>query len=185
MAKTTKAQKSAAAAVDRAAGAAKDAKKLIKTLPKKDAKKLASLLDDAKSAAGASSKRVARKPRAVEKEAVRATSRLQKAAERIESKTAEKADRDAAKAAQKASDKADRTAAKAAKTTAPESTPAAAPASPAPERPRRTRRAAPAPAPTGDIPALTVAQLRSRARAQGLTGYSRLTKAQLVALLGS
>lgn len=44
------------------------------------------------------------------------------------------------------------------------------------------------PASTGDVPrgalsSSTVAQLRERARAEGRSGYSRLTKAQLIALL--
>lgn len=50
---------------------------------------------------------------------------------------------------------------------------------PAP-RTRATRAKAPAPA---ELDALTVLQLRERARASGRTGYSRLTKAELIALL--
>ena len=50
----------------------------------------------------------------------------------------------------------------------------------------RTRRAARTPKPaTDDISALTVVQLRERAKAAGRSGYSRLTKAQLVELLSA
>jgi len=45
--------------------------------------------------------------------------------------------------------------------------------------------AKPAAAPAVDLAALTVVQLRERARAAGKTGYSRLAKAQLIALLSS
>lgn len=47
-----------------------------------------------------------------------------------------------------------------------------------------TTDAAP-PEEAGDLSRLTVAQLRERARLEGRTGYSRLTKAQLIEMLSS
>jgi hypothetical protein len=62
------------------------------------------------------------------------------------------------------------------------STPAAAPATVTPAARTRTTRAKKAPG-AAELEALTVVQLRERARTAGRTGYSRLTKSELIALL--
>jgi hypothetical protein len=165
MGKNTKAEKAASAAVDAAAAAAKDAKRLSKTLPKKDAKKLRSLADEAKDASQVSKKKIARHPRKVEKKAVAAISRVEKAADKAESKLA------AAKSGITRSG-------------APED-----PIIPSPDEPAVTADllsdALRATLPTTDLESLTVVELRDRARAAGHRGFSRFSKAQLIALLSS
>src|SRR3546814_13559724 len=102
MAKTTKAQSAAEAAPDAAAAAAKDAKRLSKTLPKKDAKKLRSLADEAKEAYRVSKKKVAHSQRKVEKKAVAAIARVEKATDTAEGKRAAIAPRTQAHTAESA-----------------------------------------------------------------------------------
>jgi hypothetical protein len=197
VAKKTKAEKAAEAAVGAAADAAKDALALSRTLPKKDAKKLRALADDAADAAEVSKKRLARKPRKVEKDASAAVAALGKATGKIE---ARRADRAAEKdAAERLVEKARRRATSIPAEEAPrEGAPVgSAPAdveegeiqrpAPAvagePEPGRRTPRAAVAPFDASSLESLSVTELRARARSEQRTGYSRLTKAQLIELL--
>ena len=157
MAKKTKAEKAAGAALDAAAAAAKDAKRLSKTLPKKDAKRLRSLADEAKDASRASKKKVARHPRKVQKKAVAAIARVEKAVGKAETQLAAKASvTDAGTAASEPAATADILS----------------------EALQNTL-------PTNDLGSLTVVQLRDRARAAGHRGFSRFSKAQLIALLSS
>jgi hypothetical protein len=103
------------------------------------------------------------KPAKVAAKAKDAAARLRKATEaalaKVERKAARRADADANIAE-------------------PEPDAAPEPISAAPE-PTGT----PGPAASDDLSSLTVARLRARARDEGRTGYSRMTKAQLVALL--
>lgn len=244
MAKTTKAERKALEAIDDAAAAAKQAKRVAKELPGKSAKKLRELALDAIDAGVVSKKQLRNKPGKVAKAAARATDRVRKAtraaiakaenkarlraeAERAaaeaERAAAEAAARkEEAKALKKAAAKAERAAARAeeeARTAdarldqelVPQddtrATDAAAPVtaaaeSAAPEaevddaaeirpasRPRRATSSRPRTPRTAkveqaqDLDSLTVAQLRGRAKTAGKVGYSRLSKAELVALL--
>jgi hypothetical protein len=212
MPKTTKPERKALFALEDAAAAARFAKQAAKTLPAKQAKKLRELAKDAEKASDASKKAIRTRPKKVAKRADKATDRALTAAEtaldRRQKKAADAARKQAAerKAAEKkartaAEKKARRAAEKAERKTAADrkavpnvvevterqTPPAVDPATvetstqPAPvsdsvEQPADT----PLPRP---VSSLTVAALRSLARDQGRTGYSRLTKAQLVELL--
>ena len=278
MGKTTKAQRKALEAIDHAEAAAKNARKVAKTLPGKNARKLREVAGETIGDVDVSKKALRKNPGKIAKRAHRAEDRVRKATRAAVAKAeekarlraqAERAAAEAAKAAEeaktraaeakalkKAAAKADRAAARAerealeadrlleqelapartetdaaagANAPAPDSgakapavkapavkpaavkAPAVKPAAaktPAPrastaKTPARiatstststTTRAAAATAPSAptrkagasapaDLSALTVAQLRDRARATGRTGYSRLSKAQLIALL--
>ena len=265
MSKTTKAQRTAFDAIDDAAAAAKQARKVAKTLPGKNAKKLREVAAETLDDVDVSKKAIRRAPAKVTKKAQRAEERVRKATRTAIAKAekkarlraeAERAAAEAERAAQEAkarnaeakslkklAAKAERAAAKAeldalaadrtleeqfapqgddvdaaaaAESSEPapaaEPEPAAEPApaaaapatsKPAASKPAAARKrptatpAAPKPtaarkrptatatsaAPPTDLAALTVVQLRERARAAGATGYSRLTKAELVALL--
>lgn len=228
MANTKKATRAAEAALDAAAVAAKDAKRLSKTLPKKDAKKLRSLADETKDAAHAPKKKLKGHPRKVEKNAIAAIERLDKAVDKAEAMLAarakaaqkagkkkaaeqDKADKkatkqkaaDDAKAAKKADKKrlAQRVAAtKAAEKNAADSSepglyeipPVEPHADKHTDEPTQEHTAeaeavtaGAAPSPIEDLSTHTVAQLRARARDAGHAGFSRYTKAQLIALLSS
>jgi hypothetical protein len=204
MAKKTKAAKAAEAAMDAAAAAAKNAKRVSRTLPTKDAKKLRAVAEEAKEASRASKKTIVRHPRKVQKRAAAAIDRVEKAADKAEGKLAAKksaAGKKAGAAKKSASRKAkhaqsEPVAATSAKadslgdqnaTTEPLhaviETSGIEPAgvedeSALPAVPTRTPT-------TEDLSSLTVLQLRTRARDAGHAGFSRYTKAQLLALLSS
>ena len=206
MAKSTKATKAAEAASDAAAAAAKSAKRLSKKLPKKHAEKLRTLAADAKEASRASKKAIKRHPRRVRKNAAAATDRVEKAVDKAEAKLAaaeKSAGGKKAGAAKKSgsgkaknvpsapvaakSKKADSRSGRHA-TTEPlhavietsilEPADIVSDESPLPPLPTRTPT-------TEGLSSLTVMQLRSRARDAGHAGFSRYTKAQLLALLSS
>ncbi len=205
MAKKTKAAKAAESALDAAAAAAKNAKRLSRTLPTKDAKKLRALAEEAKEASRASKKTIVRHPRKVQKRAAAAIDRVEKAADKAEGKLAAKksaAGKKAGAAKKSASRKAKHaqsepvvaTSAKADSlgdqnaTTEPlhavietsgiEPADGVSDESALPAVPTRTPT-------TEDLSSLTVLQLRTRARDAGHAGFSRYTKAQLLALLSS
>ena len=171
--------------MDAAATAAKEAKRLSKTLPKKDAKKLKSVAADTKDAAQASKKKVARRPSKVEKQAIAAIARLDKAVDKAEAGLAARrksAAKEKAKAAKKAAKSKGAGKAKKSAPAEPGLYDAPAPQTKsAPERPA----AAPVLIAAPDLSSLTVVQLRARARDAGHAGFSRYTKAQLMALLSS
>lgn len=189
MAKTTKAQRKAVVAIDDAAAAAKQARKVAKTLPGKNAEKLRDVAAVTIGEVDVSKKALRKNPGKIAKRAQRAAERVRKAMRAAIAKSARKErlraqnERAAAESARTADDvkalSSEESMTDAA--TAASAEPAAAETlTPEPER---------APEPTASTPpqdalaALTVAQLRERARATGATGHSRLTKAQLIALL--
>jgi hypothetical protein len=176
--------------MDAAAAAAKEAKLLSKTLPKKDAKKLKSVAAETKDVAKASKKKVARRPNKVERQAIAAIARLDKAVDKAEAGLAARR-----KAAAKAKAKQAKQDAKSKQRE--KSSPSAQEGGTAPEPslyetprpdsayPSEVPSASPAAAEGQDLSSLTVRQLRERARTAGHAGFSRYTKAQLMALLSS
>ncbi|QIG39985.1 hypothetical protein G5T42_11235 [Microbacterium sp. 4R-513] len=210
MAKTTKPERKAIAALEDAAAAAKFAKQVSKTLPGKEAKKLRAAADQAKDAIDVSKKAIRKHPKRVAKRADKAAdaalaatetalAREQKkaAAEAEAAVATQNAERNAAEKAA-ASQTTERNAAekaaasqtternattKAAKKSV--KTDAAAKPSPALAEPQTAPDDVAPPEPRGptDLDTLTVAALRERAKDEGRTGYSRLTKAQLIELL--
>lgn len=203
MAKTTKQERRALEAMDDAAAAAKIAKRAAKDLPRKLAEGLKDVAADARAAADVSKKQVRKDPRKVEKRAAKATNAVLAATDdaiaQAEKKAAkaEAAERKAAEA--KSAKKAAAQAAKAKPSKAPklpnpEKTPVAGAALSEDDAVEvvdvelveaegpdvEVSESAPA---VGGLSTLTVAALRARAKSEGRTGYSRLTKAQLVDLL--
>ncbi len=155
MAKTSKNTTAIQAALNAAADSSKEAMKLAKTLPTKAAKKMRSLADEAKKASTASKKSIKRNPGEVVGRAIASVAGIATAIGRIP------------KAAQK-------------KPTPQKPTPKTPTKTPA-----KTDSAVTSAAPAIDLSSLTVAQLKERAQKAGHTGFSRLTKAQLIDLLSS
>jgi hypothetical protein len=140
--------------------------------------------DEAKGTAQASKKKVARRPSKVEKKANAAVARLGKAVDKAEAGLAARKKSAAKKKAKDAKNAVKKKDAAPNRAAAPEPGPSEAP-TPEPVRapePPAPSTAVPVPE---DLSALTVVQLRARARAAGHAGYSRYTKAQLMALLSS
>jgi hypothetical protein len=179
MSKTTKPERRAIAALEDATAAAKFAKQVAKTLDGKQGKKLRAAADEAKSAADVSKKAIRRRPKKVAKRAEKAAdialAATETALSREQKKAAAKAEKAAAKVTKGARKK--DAAKKDASHEPAESVSAFGPA--ADEHSLEPAETTP---PT-DLDTLTVAALRDRARDEGRTGYSRLTKAQLVELL--
>ena len=195
MSKTTKPERKALFALEDAAAAARFAKKAAKTLPTKQAKKLRELAKDAKDASDASKKSIRKDPeegrqacrqghrsRADRRRDGSGSPAEEGGARRRRSRRAERKAAEKKAAAKKAAPKA------APKKAAAEE-PAAEPVLDDPELAATITELAPI-SEAVDQPAevvlpeplssLSVAALRARARDQGRTGYSRLTKAQLV-----
>ena len=179
MAKTTKATKAAETAVHDAAAAAKKAERLSRRLPKKDAKKLRSLAVEAEGASRASKKKIAKNPRKVQKKADAAIDRVKKAVD----KAADTLAGAKAAAAEKNIRSAEESRTRKSKS---------APAEPlysvietTAVEPVTADREPTTPPAAVDLSSLTVLQLRARAREAGHAGFSRYTKAQLLALLSS
>ncbi|MCD2497255.1 hypothetical protein [Microbacterium nymphoidis] len=235
MASTDKARRATTAA-DSALAAAKKAVTLSKSLPDKQARKLAPLIKDAKKAGSVTKKQLEDKPRRIERTATDAILALADATAKIERRLAEKADAkksDAKKADAKKADakKADAKKTDAKKTDAKKTdanktdakktdakktdakkTDAKKTSAKTDAKKARKRKSSPVPAvqviePAAPAPAatepvtesrplpdvrasngatilhsMTVASLRVRAKAEGRTGYSRLSKAELIAL---
>jgi len=186
MAKPTKSQRKALAAMDDAARAATHGERVAKKLAKRPAKKIRALVSDARDASDVSKKALRRKPKRVAKRARKATTRLlvatDKAIDRVEKKAARRADerrmaKDAQRMKAEFADPADFvTLNKAAsRSAAADLEPVLSPDAIL-DPPMEAE-------PAEDLSALTVAQLRRRAGDAGKTGYSRLTKAQLIDLL--
>lgn len=194
MPKTTKPERKALSAIEDAAAAAKFAKQAAKTLPDKTAKKVREAAAEAKDAADVSKKAVRKHPAKIAKRAGKAADHALSVTDAAIAKQQKKADEQRKAAAKKAAEKQ-----KAAAKKAVEKQKAAEKKSA-----RATAKAAEEPAEFVEVilveagealvveapqesdeglSTLTVATLRARARAEGRTGYSRLTKAQLVELL--
>jgi hypothetical protein len=178
MSKTTKPERRAIAALEDATAAAKFAKQVAKTLDGKQGKKLRAAADEAKSAADVSKKAIRRRPKKVAKRAEKAAdialAATETALSREQKKAAAKAEKAAAKVTKGARKK---DAAK--KDASPEPAESVSAFGPAADE----HSLEPAETTPTDLDTLTVAALRDRARDEGRTGYSRLTKAQLVELL--
>ena len=212
MPKTTKPERKALFALDDAAAASRFANQAAKTLPAKQAKKLRALAKDAKAASDASQKAIRKNPKKIAKRADKVTDRTLKATEtaldRQQAKAAEKAKKLAAerKAAEKKAAAKKAAAAKAAekkavkkavptKAAVKTSAQPAATAAPSPAEPELVETITEL-APISEavdesvvvvaperLDSLSVVALRALAREQGRTGYSRLSKAQLVDLV--
>ena len=164
MAKTTKDERAALEAIDEAADAVSRAKKLRRSLPKKQGRKLDDAIDEARDAVAA----VEHKERL--RADARAAAEAAEAAERAAALRAEEA-----KAARKAARRAEKDAARAER--------AAELASDALTVQLAARPVEPDAEAEGALAAMTVAQLRAKARSEGRSGYSRLAKAALIDLL--
>ncbi len=200
MAKTTKPERRALEAMEDAAAAAKIAKRAAKDLPRKIAKSVKDAAADARDAADVSKKQVRKNPRKVEKRAAKATNAalaatddaIAKAEKRAEKKAdaeraaaekaAEKKAAEKKAAEKKAAEKKKHAAAAPSRTNSTDPAESDAPATVQPAEPVASVEIVQAPA-ADDLSSLTVAALRDRAKAEGRTGYSRFTKAQLVELL--
>ncbi|MDR2294165.1 MAG: hypothetical protein LBE05_03035 [Microbacterium sp.] len=183
----------ATTAADSALTAAKEAATLSKSLPDKHARKLAPLIKDAKKAGSVTKKQLEDKPRRIERTATDAIVALAEATAKIEQRLAKKADAKKADAKKTDAKKTDaKKQARKRKSAPVPAVPVLEPtAAPADDRTPVSGAGTPAESTPGEavdtststiLQSMTVAALRARAKAEGRAGYSRLSKAELIAL---